>query len=74
MKEETKRIHKETFTQVITGIVINYPLNLLMLYTFIEVWKILDPVTISIMTTIGFTVVAYARIFLLRSYFSKRYK
>jgi hypothetical protein len=74
MKLETKQIHKETLTQVCTGIVINYPLNLLMLYTFIELWQILDPVTISIMSTIGFTLIAYVRIFLLRTYFSKKYK
>lgn len=74
MKLETKRLHKETLTQVATGIIINYPLNLLMLYTFIELWQILDPVRISIMTTIGFTLIAYIRIFLLRSYFSKKYK
>ena len=74
MKKETKRIHKETATQIATGLAINYPLNLFLLYVYIERFGITDPVILGTMVTLVMTVVAYTRIFLLRSYFSKKYK
>jgi len=74
MKKETKRIHKETATQIATGLVINYPLNLFLLYVYIERFNITDPIILGTMVTLVMTVVAYTRIFLLRSYFSKKYK
>jgi len=74
VKKETKRIHKETATQIATGLVINYPLNLFLLYVYIERFNITDPIILGTMVTLVMTVVAYTRIFLLRSYFSKKYK
>ena len=74
VKKETKRIHKETATQIATGLAINYPLNLFLLYIYIERFGITDPVILGTMVTLVMTIVAYTRIFLLRSYFSKKYK
>ena len=74
MKKETIRIHKETATQIATGLAVNYPLNLFLLYVYIERLGITDPVILGTLVTLVMTIVAYTRIFLLRSYFSKKYK
>ncbi len=74
MNKATKQIHKETSTQIATGLVINYPLNLFLLWLYIEKFEITDPVTLGTMVTLVMTFVAYTRIFLLRTYFSKKYK
>jgi|SaaInlV_125m_DNA_1040241.scaffolds.fasta_scaffold00461_13 hypothetical protein len=74
MNKATKQIHKETATQIATGLVVNYPLNLFLLWLYIEKFEITDPVTLGTMVTLVMTFVAYTRIFLLRTYFSKKYK
>jgi hypothetical protein len=71
LSTRTKRIHKETGTQVATGLLINYPLNLSLLYIFIDKFGITDPLTLGTLVTCVMTVVAYTRIFLIRSYFDK---
>lgn len=73
MKTETKRIHRETATQIATGLAVNYPLNLFLLWIYIEKLGITDPIKLGTLVTLVMTVVAYTRIFLLRSYFSKKY-
>ena len=74
MKKETIRIHKEVATQVSTGLAINYPLNLTLLYILIELYKVTNPLVIGTTITLVMTVIAYTRIFIVRSYFSKKYK
>ena len=74
MKKETLQIHKEVATQVSTGLVINYPLNLTLLYILIELYGVTNPLYIGTTITLIMTVIAYTRIFILRSYFSKKYK
>jgi len=74
ISERTKRIHRETGTQVGTGLLVNYPLNLSLLYIFIEKVGINDPLLLGTMVTCVMTVVAYTRIFLIRSYFDKHPK
>jgi len=74
MKKETIRIHKEVATQVSTGLAINYPLNLTLLYILIELYGVTNPLVIGTTITLIMTIVAYTRIFILRSYFSKKYK
>jgi len=74
MDQRTKQIHKETSIQIATGIAINYPLNLMLLYFYIEILGILDPVMLGTLVTLVMTFVAYTRIFIIRSYFSKKNK
>ena len=73
MKKVTKQIHKEVATQVSTGLAINYPLNLTLLYILIELYGVTDPLVIGTTITLIMTIDAYTRIFILRSYFSKKY-
>jgi len=72
MKPLTKQIHKETSFQIATGLAINYPLNLFLLYIYIERFGITEPVMLGTLVTLVMTIVAYTRIFLIRSYFSKK--
>jgi hypothetical protein len=71
MNQRTKQKHKETAMTVGTGLVINYPLNLFFLWLFISVMGITDPFTLSILITAVMTVLAYIRVYLVRSYYDK---
>lgn len=73
MDERTKRIHKETAIQIATGIAINYPLNLILLWIFIDKMGIIDPISLGTLVTCCMTMVAYTRIFMIRTYFSKKF-
>ena len=53
MNAKTRRIHKETFTTVFTGLLINYPLNLLGLYVCIDLLEWTDTLTIGTTITSG---------------------
>jgi len=44
-----------------------------LLWIYIEKLGITDPIKLGTLVTLVMTVVAYTRIFLLRSYFSKKY-
>ena len=72
MKKETIRIHKEVATQVSTGLAINYPLNLTLLYILIELYGVTNPLVIGTTITLIMTVIAYIRIFTIRTYFSRK--
>jgi hypothetical protein len=74
ISKRTKQIHKETATQIGTGLLVNYPLNLSLLFIFIERLNVTDPIVLGTMVTCVMTVVAYIRVFLIRSYFSKHLK
>ena len=73
MKERTKRIHKETSIQIATGIAINYPLNVFLLWVYIDKFGITDPVLLATFVTLVMTIVAYTRIFTIRTNFSKKF-
>jgi hypothetical protein len=72
MNKETRRYHKETFTTVFTGLLINYPLNLIGLFICIEILGMTSAFTIGTTITAFMTIVAYMRVFTIRRYFGKR--
>jgi hypothetical protein len=71
MNAKIKQRHKETAMTVGTGLVINYPLNLLLLYLFISVMEITDPLRLSVLITASMTVLAYIRVYLVRRHYDK---
>jgi hypothetical protein len=71
MNHKVRQRHKETFTTVGTGLLINYPLNLLGLYICIDILGWTDAFTIGTTITAWMTMVAYTRVFLIRSYYDK---
>ncbi len=71
MNKKVRQRHKETFTTVGTGLLINYPLNLLGLYVCIDLLEWTDPFVIGTTITAWMTVVAYTRVYIIRSYYDK---
>jgi hypothetical protein len=69
MSEKSRKIHKETATTVFTGLMINYPLNLLGLFICIDVLGWTDSFTIGTTITAWMTGVAYTRVYIIRRYF-----
>jgi hypothetical protein len=66
-------IAKESIAHVLTGVLINYPLNILFLYVIINLWEITDPFWISNIVTVWFSVVAFCRVYVVR-YISEQRK
>ena len=71
MNQEVRQRHKETFTTVFTGLIVNYPLNLLGLFICIDLWGMTDTFTIGTTVTAWMTVVAYVRVYTIRRYFGR---
>lgn len=71
MNHKVRQRHKETLTTVGTGLIVNYPLNLLGLYICIDLLGWTDSFTIGTTITAWMTVVAYTRVFIIRSYYDK---
>ena len=71
MSPRSRQRHKETFTTVVTGLLINYPLNLLGLYVTITLLGMTDPFWIGTTITAFMTFVAYVRVYLIRRYYDR---
>lgn len=71
MSVKSRKLHKETFTTVGTGLLINYPLNLLGLYICIDLLEMDSSVLIGTSITVAMTFVAYTRVYTIRRWFSK---
>jgi len=69
MSPKSRAIHKETFTTVFTGLLINYPLNLLGLFVCIDVLGMTSAFHIGTSITAFMTIVAYTRVYIIRRYF-----
>tara|TARA_B100000579_G_C22534915_1_gene712508 strand:- start:228 stop:461 length:234 start_codon:yes stop_codon:yes gene_type:complete len=62
---------KESIVTVGSGMMINWPVSVVFLYVFIERMK-MDILEASIYMTIGFTIVALIRVYIIRLMFEKR--
>ena len=71
MSISSREIHKETFTTVFTGLLINYPLNLTGLYICIDILGMTSALHIGTTITAFMTFVAYTRVYIIRRYFYK---
>lgn len=69
MSPRSRAIHKETFTTVFTGLLINYPLNLVGLFVCIDVLGMTSAFYIGTSITAFMTIVAYTRVYIIRRYF-----
>lgn len=72
MSKESRKLHREVATTVGTGLLINYPLNLTLLYLFMQVLEWKSPLHIGTSITALMTLVAYTRVYTIRRWFSKR--
>ena len=71
MSPRSRQRHKETFTTVGTGLLVNYPLNLLGLYVTITLLGMTDPFWIGTTITAFMTIVAYVRVYFIRRYYDR---
>ena len=62
---------KESIVTVGSGMMINWPVSVVFLYVFIERMK-MDILEASIYMTIGFTIVALIRVYIIRLMFEKK--
>ena len=71
MNNRQKKAMKESAITVFSGMMINWPISVIFLYVFIDVME-LDILLASIYMTIGFTVVALIRVYVIRMIMEKR--
>jgi len=70
MNKRQRTAFKETLVTVFTGLVINWPISIVLLYLFIDVLA-LSTFTVSILLTASFTIIAIIRVFTIRMWFTK---
>jgi hypothetical protein len=71
MNKRQKKAMKESVITVFSGMMINWPVSVVLLYLFIDVMK-LDIFITSIYMTMGFTIVALIRVYVIRMIISKK--
>jgi hypothetical protein len=71
MNKRQKKAMKESVITVFSGMMINWPVSVVFLYMFIERMK-MDILEASIYMTMGFTIVALIRVYIIRLIFEKR--
>jgi len=70
MNRRQKIALKESLVTVGTGLVINWPISVVLLYWFIDVLA-LSSFIVSILLTGSFTIIAIIRVFAIRMWFTK---
>jgi len=70
MNKRQKKALKESVVTVFTGMLINWPVSIVFLYLFIDIMK-LGILEASVYMTIGFTIVALVRVYIIRMIFEK---
>lgn len=72
VSQAVRQMHKETSVAILTGLAINFPLNFMLLYLWLDILYWDSALKIAVCNTAIMTVVAYTRIFTIRRYFSKQ--
>lgn len=68
-----KPIAKETSVIVFSGLVINYPLSIIVTWILITILEISSPLVFATAQTLIFTVVSWTRVYFVRKKMSKKY-
>ena len=68
MNHKQRKVLRETFVTVFTGLIISWPISLGFLYLCIDIMELSTLVT-SIVVSIGMTLVALLRVFTIRMYY-----
>ena len=71
MNKRQRKAMKESVITVFSGMLINWPVSIVLLYLFIDVME-MDILETSIYMTLGFTVVALIRVYIIRLIFEKK--
>ena len=70
MNQRQRKALKESLVTVGTGLILNWPISIVLLYLFIDVLE-LSTLMVSIWLTLVFTVIAVFRVFIIRMWYSK---
>jgi D-alanyl-lipoteichoic acid acyltransferase DltB (MBOAT superfamily) len=74
MKYYDREIARETLIHVLLGTLVNFPLNIFFTWLVIVQWGNTEPLVLSITLTAGISVVAFTRIYIVRTLTEKRKK
>ena len=72
MGKRTRDIHARTSSIVFTGLIINYPLSIGILYVLLDIVGVKDSFWIATYSTMFMTVFAYIRVYIVNRYFSRK--
>jgi hypothetical protein len=72
MGSRSREIHARTASVVFSGLIINYPLQIGVLYILLDIWGVRDSFWIATYSTMFMTVFAYIRVYIVNRYFSRR--
>lgn len=71
MSEKSRKLHQKTSSVVFTGLLINYPLQLMILYLLIDVFEVSSAFLLGTYSTLLMTIFAYTRVFLVLRFMQK---
>jgi len=72
MNQKIRNRHKETATTVFSGTIINYPLQIFVIWLLLDLLNVTDAFWLATYSTMIMTVFAYIRVYLVRTYFDKK--
>ena len=72
MSRKVREIHQRTASVVFSGLIINYPLQIGVLYVLLDIWGVRDSFWIATYSTMFMTVFAYIRVYIVNRYFSNK--
>ena len=70
MNQRQRKAFKESLVTVGTGLLLNWPISIVLLYLFIDVLA-LSTLMLAILLTAVFTIIAVARVYIIRMWYSK---
>ncbi len=70
MNQRQRKAFKESLVTVGTGLLLNWPISIVLLYLFIDVLA-LSTLVVSVLLTGVFTIIAVIRVFIIRMWYSK---
>jgi drug/metabolite transporter (DMT)-like permease len=69
---EFNELHKQTSATVFSGLIINYPLSITLLFFIMDYLGITNTFVIATMMTFFMTIFAYCRVYIVLRWFEKR--
>ena len=72
MNKRVRQRHKETASIVGTGLLVNYPLQILVIYLLLDILHVTQSFWVATYSTLIMTVFAYIRVYIVRRHFDKK--
>ena len=72
MKQLNKEVFKETLVIVFSGLVLNYPLNIVVIWLLVDLFSLTNAILIATLSSIIFTIVSIIRVYFVRLKMEKR--